>query len=424
VISFEEETVVSGANIKVVGVGGAGGNALNNMVKNNLAGVSFIACNTDVQALERNQAAHKVQIGSGLTRGLGAGADPVKGWEAAKEDASRVEEYLKGADMVFVTAGMGGGTGTGAAPVIAQIARSVGALTVGVVTKPFEFEGKPRLRNAEKGLQALKNAVDTLIIIPNQRLLAIANKHMTLLEAFREADNILYNAVKGISDLITIPGLVNVDFADVRTIMFEQGMALMGAGTATGEGRASKAAQQAISSPLLEDTSIDGARGILVNLTGGENLGIMEINEAVTLIQEAAHPDANIIFGAVIDERVGDSIHITVVATGFDRAREDAAQAEAAQVQVQEPAFAAAPAAPPPLPAQDMGDSPFVTVGQPRDRAGHAADARPRLKPWTNGGLNLNDLTAQQKKRSPFSLPADSEFGQEGYPFSQKAGRR
>jgi len=233
VISFEEE-VVTGANIKVVGVGGAGGNALGNMVRNNLSGVQFVAVNTDIQALDKNEAPHKIQIGASLTKGLGAGANPEKGWKAAMEDSQAIAEFLEGADMVFVTAGLGGGTGTGAAPVVAQIARELGALTVGVVTKPFEFEGRPRMKNAHKGLEALKQAVDTLIVIPNQRLLAIANKHMTLLEAFREADNVLFNAVKGVSDLITIPGLVNVDFADVRTIMQAQGMALMGVGVADG----------------------------------------------------------------------------------------------------------------------------------------------------------------------------------------------
>ncbi len=435
-ISFDEEVVVTGANIKVVGVGGAGGNALNNMVRNNLQGVTFIACNTDVQALDKNEAPHKIQIGQGLTRGLGAGANPDKGWKAAMEDTSTIAEYLEGADMVFVTAGLGGGTGTGAAPVVAQIAREMGALTVGVVTKPFEFEGKPRMKNAHKGLEALRAAVDTLIVIPNQRLLAIANKSMTLLSAFREADNVLYNAVKGVSDLITIPGLVNVDFADVRTIMQAQGMALMGAGSANGEGRAAKAAQQAISSPLLEDTSIDGARGILVNITGGENLGIMEINEAITLIQEAAHEDANIIFGSVIDPSVGDDLYITVVATGFDSAdeREAAYEAHARhEVPVAELHEYAGPPEPPPLRVQESfppEPPPFATVGVRGGGQRHAEAAeaggggRAKQKPWTSGGLSLGDVSNVTRKRSPFSLPADSEFGAGGYPFGRGPNKR
>ncbi len=440
-ISFEEE-IVTGANIKVVGVGGAGGNALNNMVTNNLSGVTFLACNTDVQALDKNAAPHKIQIGASLTRGLGAGANPEKGWKAAMEDSAAIAEYLEGADMVFVTAGLGGGTGTGAAPVVAQIARELGALTVGVVTKPFDFEGRPRMKNAGKGLAALRDAVDTLIVIPNQRLLAIANKNMSLLEAFREADNVLYNAVKGVSDLITIPGLVNVDFADVRTIMAQQGMALMGAGCASGDGRASKAAQQAISSPLLEDTSIDGARGILVNLTGGESLGIMEINEAISLVQEAAHGEANIIFGAVIDPAVGDDIRITVVATGFDQedlqqqmhhaghVQQRVPQAQASAVPEAAVTYEAPPELPPLAPEPFVEDSPFVTTGvsgsgratataggDPAEGRGQRITGR---KPWATGGLSLGDITGGKKSRSPFSLPPDSEFGSGGYPFKTK----
>ena len=426
-ISFEE-TVVQGANIKVVGVGGAGGNALNNMVKNNLQGVNFVACNTDIQALDKNGAPHKIQIGAKLTKGLGAGASPEKGWKAAMEDTNSIAEFLQGADMVFVTAGLGGGTGTGAAPVVAQVARELGALTVGVVTKPFEFEGRPRMRNAQQGLEALRKCVDTLIVIPNQRLLAIANENMSLLQAFREADNVFYNAVKGISDLITIPGLVNVDFADVRTIMAEQGMALMGAGIATGRDRASIAAKQAISSPLLEDTSIDGARGILVNITGGDNLGLMEINDAISLIQDAAHQDANIIFGAVIDQGLGDEIHVTVVATGFDT--EEERRAEVARVEVREPVAEVNAPAPPELPplvahAQDeyeTGRSPFVSVGAPKqpqrfETFANAAATQPQQpRPWQTGGRSLSDITGGTRKRSPFSLPSESEFGPAAYP--------
>ncbi|MFO0746462.1 MAG: cell division protein FtsZ [Myxococcota bacterium] len=425
-IDFDEPAIM-GANIKVVGVGGAGGNALNNMVRNNLSGVSFIACNTDIQALDKNLAPHKIQIGGKLTKGLGAGANPEKGWKAAMEDTNQLAEFLQGADMVFVTAGLGGGTGTGAAPVVAQVARELGALTVGVVTKPFEFEGRPRMKNAHKGLEALRKCVDTLIVIPNQRLLAIANENMSLLQAFREADNVLYNAVKGISDLITVPGLVNVDFADVRTIMADQGMALMGAGAAVGRDRAAVAAKQAISSPLLEDTSIDGACGILVNVTGGEDLTLMEMHDAITLIQSAAHPDANIIFGAVIDEALGDEIRITVVATGFDRAIEDQQEQQQQQVHVRQPEVMqyAAPTPPPPLPSFDEGDSPFVSVtagarGGRFNEIGATFGAPDtgtslRAKPWEKGGRTLADMTQQAKKRSPFALPSESEFGLGGY---------
>ncbi len=430
-----EEPVITGANIKVVGVGGAGGNALNNMVRNNLQGVTFIACNTDIQAIDKNLATHKIQIGGKLTKGLGAGANPEKGWKAAMEDTNRIAEFLQGADMVFVTAGLGGGTGTGAAPVVAQVARELGALTVGVVTKPFEFEGRPRMKNAQKGLEALRKCVDTLIVIPNQRLLAIANENMSLLMAFREADNVLYNAVKGISDLITVPGLVNVDFADVRTIMAEQGMALMGAGAAKGRDRAAMAAKQAISSPLLEDTSIDGAQGILVNVTGGDNLTLMEMHDAITLIQSAAHPDANIIFGAVIDEALGDEIRITVVATGFDKVAEHDAQhdhhGEAVYVpQTQAQQYAKLPEPPPPLPDFDYEDrSPFVQVGVSDARGARFAnigaslqDTRPQArptegaKPWASGGRTLADVTGARKRPNPFAVQSESEFGAGGYP--------
>jgi len=433
-----EEPIITGANIKVVGVGGAGGNALNNMVRNNLSGVTFIACNTDIQAIDKNLATHKIQIGGKLTKGLGAGANPEKGWKAAMEDTNRIAEFLQGADMVFVTAGLGGGTGTGAAPVVAQVARELGALTVGVVTKPFEFEGRPRMKNAQKGLEALRKCVDTLIVIPNQRLLAIANENMSLLMAFREADNVLYNAVKGISDLITVPGLVNVDFADVRTIMAEQGMALMGAGAAKGRDRAAMAAKQAISSPLLEDTSIDGAQGILVNVTGGDNLTLMEMHDAITLIQSAAHPDANIIFGAVIDEALGDEIRITVVATGFDRASEHDAQHDQHGEQVYVPQqqqhvqqFHKPPEPPPPLPDFDYEDrSPFVHVGAPSGRNARFADigaslqdTRPQTrpaegaKPWASGGRTLADVTGARKRANPFAVQSsESEFGAGGYP--------
>jgi len=315
-----EESRRSGANLKVVGIGGGGCNAVNTMIKSGLMGVEFIGANTDAQALTACSAPIKVQLGTNLTKGLGAGANPEIGRNAILEDRDRLREILSGADMVFITAGLGGGTGTGGAPILATIAKEVGALTVAVVTKPFFFEGKRRQRQAEEGLKELRKCVDTLITIPNQRLLNIAGKDMSLLDAFRKADEVLLQAVQGISDLITVEGLINLDFADVRTVMSEMGMALMGTGAASGEKRAVEAAQRAISSPLLEDITITGARGILISVTGGPDLGIYEVNEACMLIQDEAHEDANIIFGAVIDEKIREEIRITVIATGFGRA--------------------------------------------------------------------------------------------------------
>jgi cell division protein FtsZ len=309
-----------GARIKVIGVGGGGGNAVNTMIQAGMPGVDFIAANTDAQALAVNLATVKLQLGGAITKGLGAGANPAIGRDAAHEDADTIRHLLEGADMVFITAGMGGGTGTGGAPVIATVAKELGALTVGVVTKPFLFEGKRRMRQAEEGMQALKKAVDTLITIPNQRLLSVSGRNMPIMETFKKADDVLLQAVRGISDLITVHGLINLDFADVRTIMSEMGMAMMGAAVAEGENRAVEAAQRAISSPLLDDISIQGARGVLINITGGPDLSLHEVNEAATLIQEEAHEDANIIFGAVIDERMGDKLRITVIATGFGEA--------------------------------------------------------------------------------------------------------
>ena len=307
------------ATIKVVGVGGGGGNAVNNMIEAGLQGVEFVVANTDAQALEFNRAPHKMQLGGELTRGLGCGADPDKGRSSALEVRDRLFDLLTGTDMVFVTAGLGGGTGTGAAPVIAEVAREVGALTVGVVTKPFIFEGRVRMKHAERGLDDLQRVVDTVITIPNQRLLSLAGKGTAMQDAFRLADAVLFNAVRGISDLITIHGLINLDFADVRTIMNEMGVALMGTGVATGEDRGIEAAQAAISSPLLEDLSIDGARGVLINVTGGSDLTLYEVNQASTLIQEAAHEDANIIFGAVVDEDMPEGeMRVTVIATGLE----------------------------------------------------------------------------------------------------------
>jgi len=305
------------ARIKVVGVGGGGGNAVNTMIAAGLPGVDFIAANTDSQALKANLAPIKMQLGEKLTRGLGAGGNPEVGKRAAQEDVERLREYLGEADMIFITAGMGGGTGTGAAPIIAKVAKELGSLTVGVVTKPFTFEGKRRMKQAEEGMKELKASVDTLIAIPNQRLLSVAGRNSSILETFKKADDVLLQAVRGISDLITVHGLINLDFADVRTIMSEMGMAMMGAAIAQGENRAVEAAQKAISSPLLEEVSIQGARGVLINITGGPDLSLHEVNEAATLIQEEADEEANIIFGAVIDESMGDEVRITVIATGF-----------------------------------------------------------------------------------------------------------
>jgi cell division protein FtsZ len=317
-----ESTARNQAAIKVVGVGGGGGNALNNMIVSGLQGVEFVAANTDAQALEFNSAPTKVQLGSEITRGLGCGADPEKGRGSALEVRERLREIFQDTDMVFVTAGLGGGTGTGAAPVVAEVAREMGALTVGVVTKPFIFEGKVRTRNAERGLDELHNVVDTVITIPNQRLLALAGKNTAMKDAFALADEVLFNAVRGISDLITIHGLINLDFADVRTIMNQMGVALMGTGTAAGDERAVEAARAAISSPLLEDLSIEGAHGVLINITGGPDLTQFEVNEASTLIQEAAHEDVNIIFGAVIDDTMPEGeMRVTVIATGLDDQR-------------------------------------------------------------------------------------------------------
>ncbi|NOU68161.1 cell division protein FtsZ [Paenibacillus sp. LMG 31461] len=305
------------AQIKVIGVGGGGSNAVNRMIENGVKGVEFITVNTDAQALHLSKSVHKLQIGDKLTRGLGAGANPEVGKKAAEESRETILNTLRGADMVFVTAGMGGGTGTGAAPVIAEIAKEVGALTVGVVTRPFTFEGRKRSLQAEQGIAALKEKVDTLIIIPNDRLLEIVDKKTPMLEAFREADNVLRQGVQGISDLIAVPGLINLDFADVKTIMTERGSALMGIGVATGENRAAEAAKKAISSPLLE-TSIEGARGVLMNITGGMNLSLYEVNEAADIVASASDIEVNMIFGAVIDEKLKDEILVTVIATGFE----------------------------------------------------------------------------------------------------------
>ncbi len=308
-----------GAKIRVVGVGGGGGNAVNSMIDKGLVGVDFIAINTDLQSLERNKAAHKLQIRNNLTRGLGAGADPTIGQRAVEEDREEIARCISGSDMVFITAGLGGGTGTGGAPGVANIAKSMGALVVGIVTRPFNSEGKKRTSQADWGIDELKKQVDTLIIIPNQKLLDIIDRRTPLLEAFEIANQVLYNATRGISEVITVPGLINVDFADIRTIMREMGDALMGTGVASGENRAVEAANAAISSPLLEGISIAGAQGILVNITGGPDLSLVEVDEATSIIHEAAGDDANVILGTVIDENLKEEVMVTVIATGFNK---------------------------------------------------------------------------------------------------------
>ena len=315
----DENAVLDGtATIKVIGVGGAGNNAVNRMVDSGIRGVDFIAVNTDRQALLLSKASTRIQIGEKITRGLGAGANPDIGAQAAEESKAEIQEALRGADMVFVTAGMGGGTGTGAAPIVAATAKEMGILTIGVVTKPFTFEGKKRLSQAERGVESLKGKVDTLVVIPNDKLLQIIDRKTSIVEAFKMADDVLRQGVQGISDLIAIPGLVNLDFADVKTIMLNTGMAHMGIGRASGENRAEDAAKQAIQSPLLE-TSIEGARGVIINITGGNNLGLHEVNTAAELVQRSVDPEANIIFGAVIDESLDEDIVITVIATGFEK---------------------------------------------------------------------------------------------------------
>ncbi len=342
---------MTGARIKVAGVGGGGGNAVNTMINAGLGGVEFLVANTDGQALENNRADVRIQLGE---KGLGAGANPAVGRETAESCDDILRSHLQGADMVFVTAGMGGGTGTGGAPVVGRIAREAGALTVGVVTKPFNFEGKKRRRQADEGIEELQDAVDTVIVIPNQRLLETAARNTSMVDAFRMADDVLFQAVRGISDLVTVHGLINLDFADVRTIMAEMGMAIMGSGTAVGENRAVEAAQKAIRSPLLEDVSIAGAKGVLINITGNENLSLFEVNEASTLIQEEADEEANIIFGAVIDPDMVDELRITVIATGFGTEAEAALPEEPEMV---EPMVAVGGGHPRPfrLPAGDPG---------------------------------------------------------------------
>ena len=353
-IFIDDDPPLTGARIKVIGIGGGGSNAVNRMIEAGIEGIEFLVANTDLQALKRSRAPIKIQLGSRLTKGLGAGADPNVGREAALEDTDKIIEVLEGADMVFVTTGLGGGTGTGAAPIIASLATELDALTVAVVTKPFHFEGRRRMQQADQGLRELRECVDTVITIPNERLLHTVDRGVSLADSFKVADDVLRQAVQGISDLITVPGLINLDFADVKSIMQGMGMALMGAGRATGENRAIEATQQAISSPLLEEATIQGAKGVLINITGGTDLTLFEVNAASSIIRESADDDANIIFGAVIDETLTDEMKITVIATGFDR--ESASVASAA-------ATTAIPAPPPRFVARPADDLPRPMLG-------------------------------------------------------------
>jgi cell division protein FtsZ len=415
-LEFDDEAQGPGRPIiKVIGVGGGGGNSVNTMIEAGVEGVDFICANTDCQVLEASMAGTKVHLGRNLTKGLGAGANPEIGRAAALEDAQRVAETLAGADMVFVTAGMGGGTGTGAAPVIAQVARDLGALTVGVVTKPFAFEGSQRKKKASAGINELGKAVDALIIIPNDRLVSLAGMKMTLKDAFGMVDNVCLNAVRGISDLVIAPGLINVDFADVRTIMTGMGRALMGTGYGKGDKRAIEAAQQAISSPLLEDVSINGATGILLNITGGPDLTLAEMNEACSLIAEAADPEANIIFGSVIDAHAGDTVRITVIATGFNaHAIEQPAPPVgrptsrgrdgqmALPMQASPMGHAQTMMAPPP---QQQVGSPWGQTSNPTPRGGYAAPVAPRQGDGSET-INLDEFYSSMAEVPPASMGA------------------
>ncbi len=405
-IEFADETQEYQARIKVVGVGGSGGNAVNTMINFGLEGVEFIVVNTDAQALNHSAAPTKLNIGTNVTRGLGAGADPERGKKAALEDVQRLKELISGADMVFVTAGMGGGTGTGAAPIIAQLAREEGALTVGVVTKPFLFEGRQRARRAEIGLAMLAENVDTLITIPNQKLLLLGDDELTFIDACRKADEVLYQAVKGISDLITQNGIVNVDFADVKTVMSQMGRALMGTGIAKGQNRARMAAEMAVASPLLDDISVEGATGVLINIVGGPDLKMREIQEAASLVQEQAHEDANIIFGASIDETLGENVKVTVIATGFDTAERQATMEsgnaqrvsispQTIQSAMQRPSYTQPIQMRPQAPVEQV---PAISTRRPQ----HAQEARATV--------------AQQQQRAPISRERAASSSSDSFP--------
>ncbi|MFK4802018.1 cell division protein FtsZ [Streptomyces sp. MPA0124] len=386
------------AVIKVIGVGGGGVNAINRMIEVGLKGVEFIAINTDAQALLMSDADVKLDVGRELTRGLGAGANPAVGRKAAEDHREEIEEVLKGADMVFVTAGEGGGTGTGGAPVVANIARSLGALTIGVVTRPFTFEGRRRANQAEDGIAELREEVDTLIVIPNDRLLSISDRQVSVLDAFKSADQVLLSGVQGITDLITTPGLINLDFADVKSVMSEAGSALMGIGSARGDDRAVAAAEMAISSPLLE-ASIDGARGVLLSISGGSDLGLFEINEAAQLVSEAAHPEANIIFGAVIDDALGDEVRVTVIAAGFDGGQPPSKQRDnvlgaSSQAKREEPAPARQPESRPSF--GSLGSVKPKEEPEPAPAPGPVSDLPPVSPPPVPPSRTYSDSAAEE----------------------------
>ena len=402
------------AVIKVVGIGGGGVNAINRMIEVGLKGVEFIAINTDAQALLMSDADVKLDVGRELTRGLGAGADPEVGKKAAEDHAEEIEEVLKGADMVFVTAGEGGGTGTGGAPVVAKIAKSLGALTIGVVTRPFTFEGRRRANQAESGIGALRDEVDTLIVIPNDRLLSISDRAVSMLDAFRSADQVLLSGVQGITDLITTPGLINLDFADVKSVMQGAGSALMGIGSARGEDRAVQAAELAISSPLLE-ASIDGAHGVLLSIQGGSDLGLFEINEAARLVQEAAHPEANIIFGAVIDDALGDEVRVTVIAAGFDGGAPQQRPDDRALGQVQS-GGQGRPAQGQPQQQAPAQQRPAQSAPQQVPAQQRPAQAAPQQAP-----AQQSAPTQQQAPAAPQQAPAQQSAPAQGQPQQQSA---
>jgi len=402
-IEFADETHEYQARIKVIGCGGSGGNAVNAMMSFGLEGVEFVAVNTDAQALNANSAPIKIGIGAAVTKGLGAGADPEKGRKAALEDVTRIKEAIAGADMVFITAGMGGGTGTGAAPIIAQLAKEEGALTVGVVTKPFLFEGRQRARKAEHGIALLTEHVDTLITIPNEKLLALEGDDLSFIDAFRKADEVLYQAVKGISDLITQSGIVNVDFADVKTVMSNMGRSMMGTGCAKGQGRARLAAEMAIQSPLLDNISVEGATGVLINIVGGPDLKLKEMEEAASLIQQQAHEDANIIWGASIDESAGEMVKVTVIATGFDR---DIVQPEARPQVAQRPSSNSQSFASVPAPRSASPATQAVARSSGRDESMVFSSRRPQAPAFAHA--SQPNLPIRERVTLPAGL--DSEW--------------
>ncbi len=415
-IEFADEQQEYQARIKVIGCGGSGGNAVNTMINFGLEGVEFIVVNTDAQALNNNAAPTRLNIGNAVTRGLGAGADPERGRKAAMEDHARIKELIGGADMVFITAGMGGGTGTGAAPVIAQLAREEGALTVGVVTKPFLFEGRQRSRRAELGLAQLAETVDTLITIPNQKLLMLGEDDLSFVDAFRKADEVLFQAVKGISDLITQNGIVNVDFADVKTVMNSMGRALMGTGIAKGQNRARLAAEMAVSSPLLDDISVDGATGVLINIVGGSDLKMREIQEAASLVQEQAHEEANIIFGASIDEQLGENVKVTVIATGFDVAERMATLDHSARLNVPQQSSSAVSSMqmmPQSMPAQRQQHSQAPSYG-------HHPQPTFTQQPARHAPQHVPAFTNRRVSQAPVSREAHTSHDSQVMPTSQR----